>query len=329
MSALAIGFAVMFFAKMDAPDGAPPRPRPDGRAIKGAPSGSAGEAKGAVLEVYLEDLGFVDAGGDDALDPVVWAAEGVDRVRAAAIDGKTGQGLWATPASPGRGPLVAADRATVLAGAEDRSVRALDARTGKVRWTASVPGAPEEIVVGEGCVTVTTKDGGATGLRLDTGEAAPCASAPRPAPLTGAFWDRARNPQIKRDGDLEVALTAKAPGTPVLSVEARRGGAPLWRRDLLARAPGTRPDMLLALSDGTAVIAGADVATGQEPRLIGVEIASGKVLYERPASWSGSYVAALEARGPRVYVIAGGALRAVEPATGAELWRAAPPPALP
>lgn len=332
MVVLAAVFAILFFAQVESPDDAPsPRPRP-ARSAQVAPPSSAltgREALTGKLEAYQEDLCFVDAGGDEALDPVLWAAEGTTRSRVAAVDGRTGRGLWAAPATRGRRPLACVDRRAVIAGGEEGAVLALDARTGKERWKASLPDAAEEIVVGEGCVTVVMKGGAATGLKVDTGEAAPCASAPRPTGFSGAFWERARNPQVGQAGDVEIALSAKTTGTPLLSIEGRRGGAPLWERDLPARAPGTRPDMLLAISDGRAVVAATDVATGAELRLIGVEAASGKVLYEQRAGWSGEYVSAMKASGKRVYLIAGGALRAIEPATGMELWQATPPKARP
>ena len=330
MAVVGVGFAVMFFAQMEPPDDAPPPPRT--RPAKVMPPASAKAGPGALagkLEAYLEDLCFVDANGDDVPDPVLWAAEGATRSRVAAVDGRTGQGLWAAPAIGERRPLACVDQGTVIAGGEERAVGVLDARTGKERWRMTLPDAAEEIAVGEGCVTVLSKGGAATGLLVDTGAAAPCASAPRPAPFTGAFWERARNPQVAQAGDVEIAMSARTPGTPLLSVEGRRGGASLWKRDLPARAPGTRPDLLLAISDGTAIVAATDGETGAELRLIGIEAASGKVLYERVASWSGEYVAAMKASGTRVYLIAGGALRAFEPATGAELWQATPPKALP
>jgi hypothetical protein len=86
--------------------------------------------------------------------------------------------------------------------------------------------------------------------------------------------------------------------------------------------------MLLVASGGTVVVAGAD-SSGARLRLLGVEIASGKLLYRQPIAWAGGTLAAFEASGPHLLAIAGGSLRALEAATGEEAWQATAPPALP
>jgi outer membrane protein assembly factor BamB len=320
MGLLAVGFAVLFFFRVaPPPDASEPPPRP-GRTARGKP-------RAAALEVFRDELCFVDANGDDVPDPVVWMSDGMAESRVAAVDGKTGQGLWASPAADGRWALACAGDA-VIAGAGEAAARAIDARSGKERWNVPVLAAPEEIVVGEGCVAVLGRTGPGAGLRLDSGEAAPCPSAARPGPLAGPLIERARNPRVLQAGDVELRLSAATDVERRLTIEGRRDGATIWTLPLNARAPGPRGDMLLVASGGMAVVAGADPGGSARLQLVGVEIASGKLVYEQPAAWAGSYIAALEASGPRVLVIAGGSLRALDAATGKEAWQAIAPPSL-
>ncbi|XXX81956.1 PQQ-binding-like beta-propeller repeat protein [Sorangium sp. So ce134] len=311
MAAVGVGFAVMFFARVEPPREAAPRARQ--------------------LSTQLDALCFVDANGDDAPDPVLWQ-DGKTRGRVVAVDGRSGQGIWSSQELDRPDALACPDQSTVLAGGEDTTLHALDARTGKPRWAASLPAAPDEVAAGEGCATVVMKDGSATGIKLVGGEVADCPTAPPPAAITGHFWERKKNPQVVRVGDVEVALTAPTEGPPRLSAEGRRGGASLWKKELPARAPlsGGRPDLFLVASGGAAVVLGVDVVGGTELRIIALDPASGASRYERAAGYLGDRLVAAKAAGPYVYVVSGAAvsgaaLRAIDPATGGTVWRATAP----
>ncbi|WP_438020691.1 PQQ-binding-like beta-propeller repeat protein [Sorangium sp. So ce315] len=313
MAVVGVGFAVMFFARVEPPKEAAPRARQ--------------------LSTQLDALCFVDANGDDAPDPVLWQ-DGKTRGRVVAVDGRSGQGLWASQEFERPDALACPDERTVLAGGgEDTRLRALDARTGKERWAASLPAIPDEVAGGDGCATVVMKDGAAMGVALGGGEATDCPTAPPPAAITGHFWERKKNPRVVQIGDVEVALTAPAEGTPRLTAEGRRGGAPLWKKELPARAPvsGGRPDLFLAASGGAALVLGVDVVGGTEPRILALDPATGALRYEAAAGYLGERLLVAKASGPYVYIVSGGAvsgaaLRAIDPATGATVWRATPPP---
>ncbi|WP_437737851.1 outer membrane protein assembly factor BamB family protein [Sorangium sp. So ce1335] len=313
MAAVGAGFAVMFFARVEPPRETPSRARQ--------------------LSTQLDALCFVDANGDDAPDPVLWQ-DGKTRGRVVAVDGRSGQGLWSSQEFERPEALACPDQRTVLAGGgEESRLRALDARTGKERWAASLPAVPDEVAGGDGCATVVMKDGAAMGIALAGGEAADCPTAPAPATITGHFWERKKNPRVVQIGDVEVALSAPAEGTPRLAAEGRRGGASLWKRDLPARAPvsGGRPDLFLVASGGAAVVLGVDVAGGTEPRIIALDPASGASRYDVAAGYLGERLLVAKASGPYVYIVSGAAvsgaaLRAIDPATGATVWRATPPP---
>jgi outer membrane protein assembly factor BamB len=329
MAFVGLGFAWMFFARMEPPEEAAPSRRPGRAAAAGASDAAAGARgpQGAPLETYLDALCFADANGDDVPDPVLWL-DGETRGRVVAVDGRTGRGLWSSQGFAKPDALACGGAGTVLAGGEeDESLHALDARTGKERWASKLAAVPDEVVVGDGCVTVLMKDGAATGLTIEGGEPADCPSAPRPAAYTGAFWERKKNPQLVQLDDIQVTVTAQTPGPPTLTAEGRRGGASLWKVELPARAPvsGGRPDVFLVASGGAAVALGVDAGGGAEPRLIALEAASGAFRYQKPAGYLGGRVATMKASGPYVYTISGAGLRAVDPATGEVVWRATAP----
>lgn len=321
MAVFGVGFAVLFFFRFEPP--------PDAAEPTRTARSARAPARGVPAEVYRDDLCFVDANGDDVPDPAVWISDGMEAQRAAAVDGKTGQGIWTSASWKGRFPLACPDQATVIAGAGETSLRAFDARTGKERWTATVPAEPQEITAGQGCVGVLVKGGTFVGVRLDSGEVAPCPSAPEPDPARGPRGERTQNPRVIQAGDVELQLSAATGKEPKLTLEGRRAGAALWSRPLEARATGFGPDLMVAASGGTAVVVGSDIASGARLRFIGVEVSSGRVLYERPANWAGPYVATMAVSGPHLVVIAGGSMRALEVASGSELWEATMPPAPP
>lgn len=322
MAVVGIGFAALFFFQVEPPPDAAQAPPRGARSARPAP-------RGPLLQVFRDDLCFVDAGGDDAPDPVVWMSDGMTASRAAAIDGRTGQARWATPQVKARLPLACAAPDTVIAGADESGVRALDARTGAERWRADLPSAPEDIVVGEGCITVISRGGIATGISLASGAPAPCPSAPAPEPFSGPRWARTKNPRAAQAGDVELRLSAAVEAESKLTLEGLRGGASAWTRPLDARAPGIKPELMIAVAGNIAVVAGTDPAGGGRMRFIGVDAASGQLLYTRPAGWAGPNIPAMAASGTLVVVIAGGSLRAIDAATGEETWQAVAPAKLP
>ncbi|MGK4004885.1 PQQ-binding-like beta-propeller repeat protein [Sorangium sp. So ce1036] len=329
MAFVGVGFAVMFFARVAPPPEPAPRkapPHPGALAARRG-AGPLGPA-GTPLATYMAALCFADANGDDVPDPVLWL-DGETRGQVTAVDGRTGHGLWSSEELENPDALACPDPTTVIAGRDgDTTLLALDARTGKARWTAELPGVPDEVAGGDGCATVLLKDGAATGIRLDGGETVDCATAPRPEAILGPFWERKRNPQGVQVGDVEVVLAAQTQGTPRLSAEGRRGGEPLWKKDLPVRAPtsGGRADLFLVASGGAAVVLGLGAAGGDEPRILAIDPASGAIRYDHAASYLGGKIAAVKASGPYVYIVSGAALRAVDPATGDAVWRATVPP---
>ncbi len=273
------------------------------------------------LDVYLDDLCFLNATPDGVPDALVWIGT---EARVAVVDGRTGIGVWASPAPPSKEsnlPLACAPD-LALVGSADFTVHAYEAGSGRERWSAKLSDAPREIVVGNGCVTVVTGDRKEAGLDLGTGGSKPCPSAPAPAPFTGHFWDREKSPKVARAGDVKVTLSSKQSGTPMLSLAADRGGAKLWAKDLGLRAPGGRGDVLLAVAAGVAVVPAAEIGRDSPTQLVGVDATTGDVLYKKPIQ--GGRVAWMEASGPFVYVT-GTTLTAHDPRTGERVWTALAP----
>ncbi|AKT40708.1 PQQ-binding-like beta-propeller repeat protein [Chondromyces crocatus] len=324
MVALALGFAVLFFIQVEPP---PDGTRPSRGALSARTPSRA--LRGLALEVYRDDLCFVDANGDGTLDPVVWMSDGKDQSRVAVVDGRTGEGIWASPAGKGRHVLGCADTDTILAGAGHASLRALDARTGAERWSVDLPGQPEALSVGEGCITVLSRGGVATGLQRATGAMIACPSAPTPDAFAGPRWDRTKNPRLVPVGELSLRLSAATEGAPKLTLEALKAGTVVWTRPLDARAPGASPELMLVVAGGIVIVAGSDGGGAGRMRFVGIDVGSGNVLYERPAGWAGPHIPAMDASDGRLVVIAGGSLRAIDIPTGEEAWQAVAPASLP
>ncbi len=121
MAAVGIGFAVMFFARVKPPQEPAPRARP--------------------LSTQLDALCFVDANGDDAPDPVLWQ-DGKTRGRVVAVDGRSGQGIWASREIEEPDALACPDPNMVLAaGATLRCARSTPAPARSGGWRTS-PGSP-------------------------------------------------------------------------------------------------------------------------------------------------------------------------------------------
>ncbi|EYF07793.1 putative serine/threonine protein kinase [Chondromyces apiculatus DSM 436] len=323
MAIVGLGFGVLFFVQAEPPPDAGQPPPRTSRSARATP-------KGPWLEVYRDDLCFVDANGDDVRDPVVWMSEGKDRSRVAVIDGRTGQGLWAATAVKGRPPLSCVGKDVIVAGTGEAALRGLDARSGAETWRVDLSGTPEVITVGEGCVSVLARGGAIAGVQGATGAMDRCASAPTPDPFAGPRWERTRNPRLIPAGEVELRLSAAASTEPEpkLTLEGLRGGAPAWTRPLDAQAPGVKPELMMVVSGGLVVVAGAERGGGGRMRFIGVDVGTGAVLYERPAGWAGPNIPAMELEGGRVVVIAGGSLRAIEAMTGEEAWQAVAPSTL-
>lgn len=264
-----------------------------------------------------DDFCFVDANGDEFLDPAGKTGVPVEQNYVSALDGVSGARLWSTSkAFVGPAKMFCVDKNTILVGTPDFQIHALAARGGGLLWSARLTDKADVVTVGDGCVSVRTGDRKATGLSLATGADQGC-SAPE-VPRGGFFGRQIPAPKVVRAGDLEIVLKSRREGTPVLTVQGTRGGdSAVWEQQLTMKRAG---DDFFAVMHGTVFVAGADLV---DPQLIvtGLDPATGRPLYSRKeaSNWSAN-AGRLEAQEPHIYITWGCGLHAYDPRTGARVW---------
>ncbi|HEY4121499.1 MAG TPA: PQQ-binding-like beta-propeller repeat protein [Byssovorax sp.] len=281
-----------------------------------------------VRDSIFAHRGICFVGGDGAKNLIVLARThgGLDAFRVAAIDGKTGKVAWETrdPIDDDAGNQtlrLCPNPETVLVATRDRWVRAYDAKTGAVRWEARVGDAPRTAAFGAtGCVAITLADQTIDARDLATGKPAPCQVEP-PKAERSLHDDDAPEVSVTA-GDETITLRQKPAGTPMLKIVGT--GARAWERDLGLKAlVGTSKRLRLAVVGDVALLLGEDELRAGDLSLVGVSTRDGRVLYTNHLgvtnnSWIPDYVA----EDGLLYLSFGGGLRAYDPSTGAERWRA-------
>jgi hypothetical protein len=275
-------------------------------------------ALGPAYEWYShDDFCFVDANGDEFLDPVGRTGVPVEQNYVSALDGVSGARLWSTSkAFVGPARMFCVDKNTILIGTPDFQVHALAARGGGLLWSARLTDKANVVTVGDGCVSVKTGDRRVTGVSLATGAEQACSAPEEPR---GGFFERQRAPpKVAKAGDLEITLKSRREGTPVLTVHATQGGdSAAWEQQLTVRRAG---DGFFAVMHGTVFVAGADLV---DPQLIltGLDPATGRQLYSRKeaSNWSAN-AGRFEAQEPHIYITWGCGLHAYDPRTGERVW---------
>jgi PQQ-like domain len=263
-----------------------------------------------------DDYCFVDANGDEFLDPIGRTGIPVEQNYVSALDGVSGSRLWSTSkAFVGPAHMFCVDKNTILIGTPDFQLHALAARGGAQIWSARLTDKARDVTVGDGCVSVKTHDRKVFGVSLATGTAQAC---PVPEePKEGLFGLTRPPPEVIRAGDLEITLKSRKEGTPVLTVQASRGGDTVWEQPLSVKRTG---DGLFAVMGGTVFVAGADLV---EPKLIvtGLDPATGSPIYSRKeaSTWSAN-TGRLEAQAPHIYIPWGCGLHAYDPRSGQRVW---------
>ncbi len=169
---------------------------------------------------WLTDkLCFVDGNGDRALDPAGFAGHAGQNDRVRALDGMTGAELWASEPFPSS-KAWCGDRGTILVAGDDFSLTAIDGRTGKARWRSRLSDKARGVVAAGECVAVHTDDDQHVGFALATGAPEKC-TLPKEKHHHG--FGEVPDHVTVRSGDLDVTLSVKKPGTPLLMLAAHRG----------------------------------------------------------------------------------------------------------
>ncbi len=264
---------------------------------------------------------LIDANGDGILDVAGLAGASGDN-RAVIVDGKSGQVLFTTPAA----------RATQLGCLGENGFFVADANFRIDFFNARSPWAKTEVVardkvseygVGTGCVQLRTDDGTTQGVQLPGGASTTCPSkvlhrysgehTPGMMGLTDSGTEL-------RFGARTYALTKRAAGTEILTVKVTEDGRPVWTKEL-SYASCTF-GAAIAVSPGKILLWAAEPADRNKGLLVALDEATGNHLYELPiADIASSNPELFRYNGQYVLAVNWSALRAYEPATGAEAWR--------
>lgn len=284
-------------------------------------SSSQRSEDGRYVDSFSGDVCFVQANGDATPDLLVWSGDYAD-ARLVAIDGKTGLGLWATPALPHLADtyLHCVDPATFIVGVSDFSVRAFEAASGRERWRVKVSDKPTRAAVGAGCILVRTDDGQKVGLSVADGSSRSCVTKEEPANYRDRLGTRARQPFTV--AGLTITLTTRAQGTPMLTLGGARGKQAVWQTplDVYSNIPFAMPGTLVN-NDRSIFVAGRNTSADISVALIGVDAASGRLLWKT----NFTSISFLAINGPGLYAGADGRVRSLDPATGNEIWQATVP----
>lgn len=303
--------------------------------VQGPIMQTVGSTGGGLVSPFCDDFCWVDANGDQTPDLAMWSG-GWSSAHPVVIDGATGRGLWAAPSVPHLADsfMHCTDPNTVIVSHRDFSVFAYEANGGKQRWSVKLSDQALRSAPGPGCLLLETADEKQTGLSLANGVSVNCPPARKP----GNFRERgpARADQPLAIGGLQIALTARSTGTPMLTLTARtprtpgffppdRGGAVAWQTDLgiYVNIPYAMAGRIAA-AGGVIVVGGRVLSSDIRVRLQGVEAATGRMLWARDFG-AGAGIAFVESRNERLYVGVEQAVRLIDPRTGADLWKAQEP----
>jgi outer membrane protein assembly factor BamB len=290
----------------------PEKPRP--------PSGPTKD----FVRPFCADLCMVDANGDGVPDIALWSG-GWSESHIVVVDGATGRGIWATPPLPNIAEsfLHCTDPHTVVVGLKDFTVHAYEASTGALRWNVKVSDKPSKGAAGKGCVLIATDNKETVGLSLKNGAKQSCQAEGEPSNF------RFRKASEFAMHGTTYRLSKRAQGTEMLSLSASGGHE--WGAELgvYANIPYAMFG-LFAATDKALIVGGREPAGDIRVALLGVDPGTGKQLWKRPfgfiaAENNPSSIDLVIAEKGRVYVGAGGRLRAIDPLTGNDIWLANEP----
>jgi len=265
---------------------------------------------------------LIDANGDGVSD--VAGLTGPSQTnQATVVDGKTGQILFSAPA---------VKKAEQLACLGDSGFFVVEANFQVDFYTARSPWGKTQVMardkvseygVGTGCVQLRTDDGTTQGIQLPGGAATTCPASP----LHRYYGERAPGIIGLTDSHTELTvgsrkydLDQRASGTEILTVKVSENGRPLWSKELTYAS--CTFGAAIAVAPGKIMLWAAEPADRNKGLLVGLNESNGDQLYELPITDSVSNSPELfKFNGKYVLAVNWGALRAYEPATGAEAWR--------
>ena len=265
---------------------------------------------------------LIDANGDGVFD-IAGLTGASEPNQATVVDGNSGQVLFTAPAVSKAVQLgcLGANGFFLVEGNFQ-----IDFFTARSPWGKTSVMARDKVSaygVGQGCVQLRTDDGTTQGVQLPSGVATTCpATSMRryygfDEPGMMGLTDKSTELTA---GARKYRMTVRASGTEILTVRVSEGAKEIWNKEL--------PYATCTFGAGIAVGAGKIMLWAAQPAerskglLIGLDEATGNQVYEvavpDTVSNSPDY---FKFNGKYLLAVNWGALRAYDPATGAEAWR--------
>jgi len=263
---------------------------------------------------------LIDANGDGVAD-IAGLTGATENNQPTVVDGKTGALLFTAPAVKKAEQLGCLGESGFFVVEGNFQVDFFTARSPWGKTSVMARDKVSAYGVGQGCVQLRTDDGTTQGIQLPSGVATTC-----PATVRRYYGDQPGLMGLTDHGtELTVgarkySLTTRASGTEILTVRVQEGSREVWKREL--------PYASCTFGTGIAVVAGKIVLWAAQPSerdkglIVGLDEATGNQLYEVAVTDSvTNNPRFFQANGKYVLAVSWGALRAYDPATGAEAWR--------
>ncbi len=283
-----------------------------GRPVNGSPISWSSSPPGCLI----------DANGDGVFD-VAGLTGASENNQATVVDGKSGQVLFTAPAVKKATQLGCLGEHGFFVVEANFQVDFFEARSPWGQTQVMARDKVSEYGAGTGCVQLRTDDGTTQGIELPGGAATTCPSKV----LHRYHGERIPGMMGLTDSGTELvvgsrrySLTQRASGTEILTLKVTENGRPVWSKEL-SYASCTF-GAAIAVAPSTILLWAAEPADRNKGLLVGLDEATGAQLYELPiGDTSSSSPALFRYNGKYVLAVNWGALRAYEPATGAEAWR--------
>lgn len=263
---------------------------------------------------------LIDANGDGVLD-IAGLTGSSETNQPTVVDGNTGSVLFTAPAVKKAEQLGCLGESGFFVVQGNFQV---DFYTARSPWGKTSVMARDKVSAygaGLGCVQLRTDDGTTQGIQLPSGVATTC-----PATVRRYYEDQPglmgltdHNTELVV-GTRKYSMNTRPSGTEILTVKVSEGSKVIWTKEL--------PYASCTFGTGIAVLAGKIVLWAAEPSerskglIVGLDEATGNQLYEVPVTDSvTNNPRFFKSNGKYVLAVSWGALRAYDPATGAEAWR--------
>jgi len=264
---------------------------------------------------------LLDANGDGVFDMVGLIGENEPN-QATVVDGSNGKQLFTGPAVSKAERIGCLGESGFFLAEGNFQVDFFTARSPWGKTSVMARDKVSAYGVGQGCVQLRTDDGTSMGVQLPSGVATTCPitnlnSRGRREPGLMGLTDKSTEVSV---GARKYSMTARPSGTQILTLRVTEGATPVWSKEL-PYATCTF-GAAIAVGAGKILLWAAQPSERRKGLLVGLDEATGSQLYEIPIpDTSSDSPDFFKFNGKYVLAVNWGALRAYEPATGAEAFR--------